>query len=198
VWPQQTQADGTTVEAELGGTRLTVKHAAPGTCFALFGVLIIGWMLTADPPEVTINNLKEGTTSTMRGGGPVTEAQAVSTGEAGSTIDTLMQEGIQFEQQGDTKKAKGKYQEALGLAGAPMNALAWLEQQNGNLDEATVLARLAVRLNPQEARYFDTLAVTLCKLGQGDEAFEVMRKAATLNPPKFGTKPDRIKEGHCE
>ena len=211
VWPPQQKADGTTVEAELGGNRFTVKNAAPGTCMALFGAAMIGGLLFTAPPEVVLKDSQQveedessagghATTreSTFRGEQTGQAPSAVAVGEGGSDLEDSFQQGVAFEKQGKIQKAKGKYEEALVLAVEPMNGLAWLEQQDGNLEDALLFARGAVRLKPDEARFLDTLAVTLCKADKLDEAVEIMKKAAALDPQTFGTKSERLKPGHCQ
>ncbi len=49
----------TDAEAQLGDIKLTVKNAAPGTCFALFGVAIIVAMLIQGSPELTLQSVEK-------------------------------------------------------------------------------------------------------------------------------------------
>jgi hypothetical protein len=42
----------TSIEAKLGGYEISMKNAAPGTFFALFGSIVIGAMILSSPPEV--------------------------------------------------------------------------------------------------------------------------------------------------
>jgi len=74
-------------------------------------------------------------------------------------VSALFEEGMGLEEQGDTANAQAKYREAVTLASGPMNGLAWLYQQNGQLDAALSLAQTAVQLMPDDAGFADTLAV---------------------------------------
>lgn len=56
--------DGSEINAEIDAVQLSVKNAAPGTCFALFGVFVICMMLIQGNPEYKISfNDKQGTFS---------------------------------------------------------------------------------------------------------------------------------------
>lgn len=58
VWPEIGRG-GTSVDAKIVGYHFTLKNAAPGTCFAFFGVLIISIMFVSGSPELTLKTLKE-------------------------------------------------------------------------------------------------------------------------------------------
>lgn len=58
VWPKG-NSGGTDVGANIAGSRLTLKNAAPGTCFALFGVIIITAMFIGGNPEMTFDSIKD-------------------------------------------------------------------------------------------------------------------------------------------
>jgi len=45
-------APPTEVSGRFGGAEFTLKSLAPGTCFALFGAIVIGAMMVSTPPEV--------------------------------------------------------------------------------------------------------------------------------------------------
>ena len=59
VWPQGGTGVGTSVDASIAGSHFTLKNAAPGTCFALFGVLIIAVMFAAGSPQMTLDSLAD-------------------------------------------------------------------------------------------------------------------------------------------
>ena len=48
--------EGTEFSAEILGNTFTLRHAAPGIFFALFGVIIISVMILRSPPEVNFSN----------------------------------------------------------------------------------------------------------------------------------------------
>lgn len=197
VWPEAKGRDGTAVEAKLGGSSFTLKNAAPGTCFALFGVLIISLTFVKGSPEFTLEVLNTaGLMQEIRETRP--DSQRIRIRGKEKTLHILTQEGIAFENKGETDRAIKSYQEAVALMATPMNHLAWQYQRQGKFDEALSLARLAVQLKPDEAQFLDTLAVILCKLGQRPEAVRYMEKAATLNPQEFASKLEAFKSGFCE
>ena len=66
---------------------------------------------------------------------------------------------------------------------APMNHLAWLYLQQGKVEEALPLSRLAVQLLSDEANFLDTLAEILLSTGEKQEASRHMKRAVQLDPP---------------
>lgn len=54
VWPKNGNRVGESVKAKFPGSSITLKNAAPGTCFALFGLLIISFMFVRGGPELTL------------------------------------------------------------------------------------------------------------------------------------------------
>lgn len=59
VWPKIGSGEGESVEAKFAGSSITLKNAAPGTCFALFGLLIISFMFVRGGPELTLKAVGE-------------------------------------------------------------------------------------------------------------------------------------------
>ena len=55
IWPA---GDKSTFDAKLANARFTLKNAAPGTFFALFGIIVISIMLYQGNPELTLKNVK--------------------------------------------------------------------------------------------------------------------------------------------
>ena len=49
------KTEGTSVDAKIGEVNISLKNAAPGTVFALFGAIIIVVMLFQKPPELITN-----------------------------------------------------------------------------------------------------------------------------------------------
>ncbi len=60
VWPRHGGQHGTDVTVEVAESRFTLKNAAPGTCFALFGVIIVSIMLAQGGPKLVLETLQEG------------------------------------------------------------------------------------------------------------------------------------------
>lgn len=188
---QGVMGDGRTdADAQLGEIKLTVRNAAPGTCFALFGVVIIVAMLIQGGPELTLKmaqkvaNLERskasetsaGTMAAMRefeialkGGDPVASAKV-----AGEFAERVNQ-AASFLRAGQKQEALEAYSKALQVPGLStaqaalaLEKLARLYLQRDQLDPAETLARLAVLFAPAEAGHHDSLARVLLK--QGDPA----------------------------
>lgn len=175
---------GTTVEAHLAGQKFLLKNAAPGTAFALFGVIIVAVMVAQGNPELTMKSLP------LPGGGTQDTTDVKLRGPsnpAGSKFDEAVEKGIEYDRQSDLANAVVAYEEALRGLATPLNQLAWDYHQLGNDQKALPFARLAVQFCPGQADFADTLAQVLAKQGQTNEALQWMTKAASLDP-KFQSK----------
>lgn len=174
------KAVATTIEANVAGHKLTVKNAAPGICFGLFGVVIIGFMFFEGSPELTlktmekvpsIDNPERVTEENLRG----TETQS------GSRFEAFVDEGTQFDRKNEVSKAIGSYENAMASVAAPMNQLALDYVALGKNQDAIPLARLAIQFCPERAAFADTLAEALLRGGQPDDAVTWITKAAELD-----------------
>ena len=91
-----TTTDGeTTLEADIGGNTLSLKGAAPGIFFALFGAGLIVAMVVTGAPGVTLSNLQQaaGADSTLVGnGGGSTEVSLVLRSQQVTAIRTIDRE----------------------------------------------------------------------------------------------------------
>lgn len=188
VWPDAGSGKGTSVDAKIAGSGFTLKNAAPGTCFAMFGVLIIAIMFARGGPELTLKSLEDAAQ------GDVKIQQLKLRGDEKSGLEAATLKGRYFEEKKDTKNAIFAYEEAVALMAEPMNQLAWLYQEQGKLEGALLLSRMATRLSQNNANYLDTLAEVLFKTGEREEAIDVMEKAAMLNP-KYKNKLIRFRKG---
>lgn len=188
VWPDAGSGKGTSVDAKIAGSGFTLKNAAPGTCFAMFGVLIIAIMFARGGPELTLKSLEDAAQ------GDVKIQQLKLRGGEKSGLEAATLKGRYFEEKKDTKNAIFAYEEAVALMAEPMNQLAWLYQEQGKLEGALPLSRMATRLSQNNANYLDTLAEVLFQTGEREEAIDVMEKAARLNP-KYKNKLIRFREG---
>jgi hypothetical protein len=150
---------GSTIESSIGAGKITVKNAAPGTCFALFGALLMIVTMIQGRPSVTLDTLSKW--QSKNGAEESTEAsqseKLVMRGEGGTSLDMLTLQGIEFERKGDTANAQRSYEAAVKQMAEPMNDLAWLYLKSGRAKDAVGLATFAVQLRPNEARYVDTL-----------------------------------------
>jgi tetratricopeptide (TPR) repeat protein len=194
VFPDSGTKEGTSVNAKIGESHLTLKNAAPGTCFALFGVIIICSMLIAGGPEVFIKHLDEA--AQYEAGAEKGTRGLVSLemrGDEGKGIVAATKQGVFFEEQKDISKALDSYQQALSIMATPMNHLAWLYLTQGETEKALPLSKLAVNLSPENADFQDTLAEILFKSGKFSEALTSIEKAASLNS-KYVEKLERFRK----
>lgn len=182
VWPRANK--GATVEAKIASAGLTLKNAAPGTCFALFGVIIIALMFATGGPEMTLKTmtrvglLKNAAQDTLT---TTSQVDLTLRGEKDASLSAATAKGVYYEQQKDTTNAVRSYEAAVATMATPMNHLAWLYQAQGRLEEALPLSRLAVQLAPDKAEFLDTLAEILFKQGERAEALQLARRAARLD-----------------
>jgi len=159
LFPEQT-ANSTTFQAELGKTKFSLKNAAPGTFFALFGVTLISMMLVNAPAEVDYS--KNSDSKSTQG-----ETKAVSTPVYNESL-----------------KMRGA-QDNTQLA-QDLHALAWDEYDAKHYKKAVTFSRLSLSLDSENPQLMDTLATMLSKVERHKEALEYKIKAATLDVEKYG------------
>ncbi len=181
IWPD----NNASVNAKVGISCFTLKNAAPGTLFALFGVSIIITMLVNGSPEMVLKTLKSNNATSVS-----IELKGLKRGEA---ISTATQKGLQYAISNDIENAIAAYEEAVGIMATPLNNLAWLYQLQGKQEEALNLSKIAVQISPYNADVWDTLGEIFKKMGQSSEALKIMEKAAKLNP-KYEKKLEKYKK----
>jgi hypothetical protein len=150
-----------TIESSFAGLKFSMKNAAPGTAFALFGAVLISVMLVQSSPSVTWESIRkwQATTGSQTSNGTTESTRLQMRGDQGAeSITSLTALGRELESHGKTADAERAYQQAVTAMAEPMNDLAWLYLSSGRAKGALGLATLAVQLNPGEARYTDTLA----------------------------------------
>ncbi|CAN2047830.1 Tetratricopeptide repeat protein [Candidatus Magnetomoraceae bacterium gMMP-1] len=183
-------SSGSAFEGKVGSSQFILKNAAPGTFFALFGVIIICVMVASGSPEMTLefinkaeqNKARTSENETQPG---ISSARIRGTEKGGEDKGGLVaatQKGIYYEEEKDIEKAIEAYKEALNMLADPMNYLAWLYHEQGERDKALPLARLAVEIAPDNPHALDTLAEILFELGEYAEALKVIKKAVALEP----------------
>ncbi|GAC15632.1 tetratricopeptide repeat protein [Aliiglaciecola lipolytica] len=144
--------EGSGMEASMGGTTFAVKNAAPGTFFALFGVVLISAMLINAPAEVTYQSPGQAT--------PTTDSTQISG------------ESISFRGNGENDvKADDK-----ALA-SRINNYAWDLFDKGETETALTFALLANRTHPKEGNILDSIAEFLYALGQYEAALQFKQEA---------------------
>jgi|SRR5271170_5442496 len=147
-----------TIEASVVGTKFSIKNAAPGTAFAIFGALILVVMMIQNAPSVTYDTLSRLQAGSSGGQGQQEEQseKVILKGSEQNPVSMLTAQGQESERQGDLASAERSYQQAIDTVAAPLNDLALLYLKTGRAKEAKGLAELAVQLNPEEARYKTT------------------------------------------
>jgi hypothetical protein len=132
----------TSIEAKLGGYEISMKNAAPGTFFALFGSIVIGAMILSSPPEVKME---------QRSSLPINSQQGESS-TANIATDTI-----------STLSARGGNTDTSNPEADALHREAW-----DHLNKALKAAKRAVELertsertsenNSELNNYLDTLA----------------------------------------
>jgi tetratricopeptide (TPR) repeat protein len=178
------------VDIKAAGSSFTLKNAAPGTSFALFGVVLITAMLIQGNPQLTYETMQKA--AGAESGATSTKLELRGT-ETPGTFSSLVDKGADYEKAGDSVHAVEAYKQALSELAAPMNQLAWLYLQQAKTDEALPLARVAADINPENAAILDTLAEILARRGERAEAVKWMEKAASMDS-RYRTKLTELKQ----
>ena len=188
---------GAELNAEIGSTKFTLKNAAPGIFFALFGVVIISVMFAAGGPELTLKTLRESAENGQITGEVsktgLLEQELKLRGNNQDAISNFTERGLDFEDKKNTAEAIENYEKALSVMAAPMNNLAWLYLEKGRIGEALPLSHMATQLTPNNARHLDTYATALYKSGNYQEAVKAIEKAAALDT-QFQSKLDEYRK----
>ena len=156
------------IEASIGGTQFNLTNAAPGTLFALFGIIVISTMIVDSPPEVSYGNKTQ--TNSVAVGNEVSQSseewavRGGNSGEEGSTLDAAL---------------NNKEDKKLAVL---LNNYAWKIYKEGDVDSAAIYARLAYSYDPEHANIIDTLAELLFEQSRFSEALEFKQKAANKDP----------------
>jgi hypothetical protein len=146
--------EGAGVEASLGGSTFALKNAAPGTFFALFGVVIIASMLINAPAEIKYNK--------------------GSTGSDAQDSTPVLAETLTMRGDNENKDPNKVYDKALA---GRLNNYAWDLFEKKETDAALTFAMLANHVHPQQGNIIDTIAEFLFTLGRFEEALQFKQKA---------------------
>jgi len=178
---------GSSLDSSFAGMSFKLQNVAPGTFFAIFGVIIISVMLGASPPQFESS---QGSANTVEGQ-MLAEAgtRTLKMRAGGNEISELLDEGIGHEKAGNIIEATSAYTQALKLAGKQyrlselFNNLAWQYlQTNQSLEKALHLSQVANDLSPMNANYIDTLADILVKVDQKETAIQVLERSVGQLP----------------
>ncbi len=191
--------NGSDINVQHGETRLTVKNAAPGTCFAVVGLLMIVAMLIQGNPE--LKTVYERSVQKVRDTGQdiamqensheimVTEKTTVTTRGSSEDIFTAIERGKQFEQRGQLGEAIKNYAKPLENNELPLKdaveplraiAAAFLKQEH--FGEAIAYASLACQIDPENAEGLALIGRIEFHRGKYDKAGKAICRAAKIDP----------------
>lgn len=183
-------AGDTNAEDREGKFKLPLKSVA-GTCFALFGAIMILTMVIQGP-ELAIAELEKVDASGITSG--ITEPRRQISMKSGQ--DSSVETKKKFKQlikkahaETDPAKAILAYKESLSIskltlkdASEAFNGLAWIYFEQNRSAEALPLSRLAVQLDTENSAYLDTLANVLLKQGDHLNSLQYASKAVSNEP----------------
>jgi len=183
------------LKASIGGWKLALKNAGPGTFFALFGLIIIISMIQNGNPELVLKKYSNQGESAQS----LTKGKAQNAGDASNNTITsvhirgqqnqkcvfcaLLDKTEQCRKNQDIGGEIKAYKKALEQIADPLNELAWLWYENDNkkLQESLVLIQAAIIFKPDDADYWDSMAEILFKLKSYNQAYNAIIKASKLN-----------------
>ncbi len=206
---------GSEIDAQSGEISLSIKNAAPGTCFAALGTLMIVAMLVQGSPELK----KVSETRTQRvvdaeldsGSEPpenfekkasetVTQKDIVTMRSGSEDVFTAIEHGKQFEQNDKFDEAIESYVEPLkngnlSLKDAvdPLRAIAAVYLKQERYDEASAFAWLADQSDPENAEGLALIAWIEYHRGNYALADEKISQAAYIDST-FAIQRDELKE----
>jgi hypothetical protein len=144
---------GAEIGGEAGQIKLSLKNAAPGTCFSLFGMILIGLMVWHGSPEMTVSmtsNDGSGLTVKFRGSKIADQEKAF---DLVSELQSNISPEIQIKDFASTLTDKDK---TLFQASGSLKGLAVAYYRDRRFDEAISMARLVYQYLGDQA---DTLAL---------------------------------------
>lgn len=175
--------EGTEIGGQAGEVKLTVKNAAPGTCFALFGLILIGLMVWQGSPEMQITERRgDDVTRDVRLRGPAEGALSLSQTAGFDLMKTLGTDTpLQQQIKGYADQLKDKSL-SLGAASDPLLGLASIYLQDGRPDEAIALVRLAYQVRGDDPDTLALMALTEFARGEKDQATSIAQRLQTMHP----------------
>ena len=166
---------GASMTAKSDAFEFSIKNAAPGTCFSLFGAALIVAMVVQAGPELALQSGDTATGQSVRikgsgrGGGFerhwVTAENKQRSGDMGAAIDAY---GAALAADDVTVDGVARVADAI--------AAVYLSQ--GRSAEALAMARLSVQIRPDKASFLLTLSRVAGANGKAAEAMAAKRRAA--------------------
>jgi len=184
VWPDIGSGKESDLMVESRDIRFTLKNAAPGTFFALFGVVIISIMLVSSVLEFEKSSELK---SRKQAGESISDTSLTESfilktrsGEI-QRLSVAIENAEYFKNLNDTSNAISAYEEAIAIIAVHINNLARLYFEQGKIDKALPLAQVAVQLAPDNAKILDTHAEISYKIKNYSEALRFIEKASSLD-----------------
>ncbi|CAB1061717.1 hypothetical protein D1BOALGB6SA_6492 [Olavius sp. associated proteobacterium Delta 1] len=163
--------EGQNVSAEIAGAKFTLRNAAPGTCFALFGAIVIAVMFMTGGPE--------GTFEVPETGG----AKTTLRGDEATRIQSHVELALQQLKRGASNQANLSAYKGLQLLAPQLNDYAWvLLKTSPEAPLAGLLAESAVDINPHDPNFLHTLSEVQFYNGEKKEAIKTLTKAQAIHP----------------
>jgi tetratricopeptide (TPR) repeat protein len=181
---------GSAMSTSVGTMKLELKNAAPGTFFAVFGVVIISVMLVSSPPEFESQQSPSGNSqmSLMQPEKIENATRTLKMRADDNEVTALLDEGINYAKESNSYDAIKKYQQALDVAQekyrlselfAELSFMFYVTDQQP--EKALHLSQMAVLLNPTENN-IDTYVDILVKQNQKVKAQSVLEDAVKKYP----------------
>lgn len=175
---------GTEAVAETSGFKISLKNAAPGTCFAVFGAALIIAMIVSGNPQLDMT--KNG--ASTNGALPLeTMVRLKGVPDGGQAFEAAMGRAKTLSIGGRKTEALQVYRQALSVTNLSARQIAWAAADIAQLylaqerrKEALALARLAVQLDGTRPQNVETLAAAAKANGNGDEASRAAERAESL------------------
>lgn len=180
---------GAALDTSIAGMSFKLQNAAPGTFFAIFGVIIISVMLGTSPPEYKKSTQASSGAERNVTGTPATTVSTLTLRADGNEVAGLIEKGNNYIVEGNLQDATFAYKQALDKADEKdslsvlFNKLAWRYYSSGEaLEKALHLSLVSNDLQPLNLDYIDTLVNILVKMKHFDRAVAVLDKASDKLP----------------
>ena len=182
---------GADIDAKLGRLKFVIRNAGPGTCFALFGVVIISVMAVDGRPQLELERLNrpangaDGNSESVE----TVHLRGEQDSEGLAAFNALVDVGDELRAAGDETGAMAAYGRALtypevtlGAAAVPLGRIVDLYLNQDRESEALPLARLAFATHRNSPDVLDRLARVLLQVSKPADALTAARAAIERAP----------------
>ncbi|NJO17988.1 MAG: tetratricopeptide repeat protein [Thioploca sp.] len=184
IWGDKS-GEGANLNANLGNATVTFQNAAPGTFFALFGVITIGFMFI-NSPEFSSETLQQVTPKISETLPTSDESQPpvkmILRGEQNlaQALEEQVNSCQNYYEKKQIKQSISTCRQATSVEA--LNLLAWMYQEQNQLETALPLAQAAIALDEKYTEALHTLAVIWCKKHDYEKAIQWLNQAIVLEP----------------